>query len=39
VSEAAWKEAGPISFQWPHAGEGWGFAGFVKLRNARIRDL
>jgi hypothetical protein len=38
-SEAAWKEAGPISFQWPHAGEARGFAGFVKLRNARIRDL
>jgi hypothetical protein len=38
-SEAAWKEAGPISFQWPHGGEGTGFAGFVKLRNARIREL
>jgi len=38
-SEAAWKEAGPISFQWPHAGETGGFAGFVKLRNVRIRDL
>ena len=38
-SEAAWKEAGPISFQWPHGGEARGFAGFVKLRNARIRDL
>jgi len=38
-SEAAWKEAGPISFQWPHGGEAGGFAGFVKLRNARIRDL
>jgi len=38
-SEAAWKEAGPISFQWPHATEGGGFAGFVKFRNMRIRDL
>ncbi len=37
-AEAAWKEAGPISFQWPHGG-GPGFAGFMKLRNARIRDL
>jgi len=39
TSEAAWKEAGPISFQWPHGGEATEFAGFVKLRNARIRDL
>jgi hypothetical protein len=38
-SEAAWKEAGPISFQWPPAGEAGGFAGFVKFRNARIRGL
>jgi len=38
-SEAAWKEAGPISFQWPPAGEAGGFAGFVKFRNARIREL
>jgi hypothetical protein len=38
-AEAAWKEAGPISFQWPHGGTGGGFAGFVKLRNVRIRDL
>ena len=38
-AEAAWKEAGPISFQWPHGGEAGGFAGFVKLRNVRIRDL
>ena len=36
--EAAWKEAGPISFQWPHGGEAGGFTGFVKLRNVRIRD-
>ncbi len=38
-AEAAWKEAGPISFQWPHGGKGGGFAGFVKFRNVRIRDL
>jgi Domain of Unknown Function (DUF1080) len=38
-SEAAWKEAAPISFQWPRGGEAGGFAGFIKLRNARIRDL
>ena len=38
-SEAAWKEAGPVSFQWPPAGEAGGFAGFVKFRNARIREL
>jgi hypothetical protein len=37
-AEAAWKEAGPISFQWPHGGAA-GFAGFVKLRNVRIRDI
>ena len=29
-AEAAWKEAVPISFQWPHGGDA-GFAGFVKL--------
>ena len=34
-AEAAWKEAGPISFQWPHASEAGGFAGFVKLSNVR----
>lgn len=38
-SEAAWKEAGPIRFQWPPAGEGGGFAGFVKYRNIRLREL
>jgi hypothetical protein len=38
-SEAVWKEAGPISFQWPHLTAAGGFAGFVKLRNVRIRDL
>jgi hypothetical protein len=37
--EAAWKEAGPISFQWPHGGEAQGFAGSIKLRNVRVREL
>jgi hypothetical protein len=39
ASEAKWKEAGPISFQWPPAGEAGGFAGFVKYRNIRIREV
>lgn len=38
-AEGAWKEAGPISFQWPHGGEGEGFRGFVKLRDVRVREL
>src|SRR3954471_7279712 len=38
-AEAAWKEAGPISFQWPHVIAAGDFAGFVRLRNARIREL
>jgi len=38
-SETSWIKAGPISFQWPHGGEGTGFAGFVKLRNLVIREL
>ncbi len=38
-AEARWKEAGPISIQWPPAGESGGFAGFVKYRNVRIREL
>jgi hypothetical protein len=38
-AEVVWKEAGPISFQWPHGGEAEGFAGFVKLRNVRVREL
>jgi hypothetical protein len=37
-AEAAWKDAGPISFQWPHGGDP-DFAGFVKIRNVRIRQL
>jgi hypothetical protein len=39
LAEVAWKEAGPVSFQWPHGGKGGGFEGFIKLRNLRIRDL
>ena len=38
-AEAKWKEAGPISLQWPPPGESGGFAGFVKYRNVRIRTL
>jgi hypothetical protein len=38
-AEAKWKEAGPISLQWPPAGESGGFAGYVKFRNIRIREL
>jgi hypothetical protein len=38
-AEAKWKEAGPISLQWPPPGESGGFSGFVKYRNIRIRQL
>jgi hypothetical protein len=38
-AEARWKEAGPISFQWPPASESGGFAGYVKFRNVRAREL
>jgi hypothetical protein len=38
-AEASWKEAGPISFQWPPAGESGEFAGNVKYKNIRARDL
>jgi hypothetical protein len=38
-AEARWKEAGPITLQWPPAGEAGGFAGSVKYRNIRIREL
>jgi hypothetical protein len=37
--EASWKEAAPISFQWPPAGESGGFAGSVKYKNIRARQL
>ena len=38
-AEARWKEPGPISIQWPPAGESGGFAGYVKYRNVRVREL
>ena len=38
-AEAAWKEAGPITLQWPPAGESGGAQGFVKYRNIRVRTL
>ena len=38
-AEAAWKEAGPITLQWPPAGESGGASGFVKYRNIRVRQL
>ena len=38
-AEAPWKQAGPISFQWPPAGESGGFNGFIKFRNVRAREL
>ena len=38
-AEASWKEAAPITFQWPPAGESGGFAGTVKYKNVRAREL
>lgn len=38
-AEASWKEAAPISFQWPPAGESGGFTGTVKYKNIRAREL
>lgn len=38
-AEARWKEAGPISLQWPPSGESGAFEGFVKYRNIRIRTF
>jgi len=38
-AEASWKEAAPITFQWPPAGESGGFAGNVKYKNIRARVL
>jgi len=38
-AEVKWKEAGPISFQWPPAGESGGFSGYVRLRNVRAREI
>ena len=39
TAEASWKEAAPIWFQWPPAGESGGFAGYVKYKNIRARAL
>jgi len=38
-AEVTWKDAAPIWFQFPPAGEGGGFAGTVKYRNVRARTL
>jgi len=38
-AEATWKDAAPIWFQTPPAGESGGFAGFIKHKNVRIRTL
>jgi hypothetical protein len=38
-AEAKWKEAGPITFQWPSARESGDFQGSIKYRNIRIRTL
>jgi len=38
-AEASWKEAAPIWFQWPPAGESGGFPGSVKFRNIRVREI
>lgn len=38
-AEASWKDAAPIWFQTPPAGESGGFAGFIKHRNVRVRAL
>jgi len=38
-AEASWKEAAPISFQWPPAGESGGLAGSVKYKNIHARQL
>jgi hypothetical protein len=38
-SEARWKEAAPIGFQYPSAIDGGGFEGFIKFKNIRIREF
>jgi hypothetical protein len=38
-AEAKWKEAGPITLQWPPAGESGGAQGTIKYRNVKIRTL
>jgi hypothetical protein len=37
--EASWTEAAPLWFQFPPAGESGGFAGSIKYRNLRARQL
>ena len=37
-AEAKWKEAAPLSIQWPYVNAP-GFTGYVKYRNMRIREL
>jgi hypothetical protein len=34
-SEARWKEASPLSFQYPYGT----FAGYIKFKNIRIREF
>jgi hypothetical protein len=38
-AEASWKEAAPISLQWPSLAESGGFAGSIKYKNIRVREL
>ena len=38
-NEKSWGEPGPISLQFPPAGEGGGFPGKVQFRNVRVRTL
>ncbi|MEO8077423.1 MAG: DUF1080 domain-containing protein [Acidobacteriota bacterium] len=38
-AESTWKEAAPFWFQWPPAGESGGFAGTVKYRKIRAREI
>jgi hypothetical protein len=37
--ETTWKEAQPLSFQFPPAGEGGGFAGRIQYKNIKVRTL
>ncbi len=38
-SEAQWKEAGPLSLQYPSAVDSGGWEGFIKFKNIRIREF
>ena len=38
-AEAGWKDAQPLSFQYPPAGESGGFQGTIKHRNMRVRAI